>query len=264
MDLTNITWDQWSDQTWDDFAEIRWDMADIYWKNASGNNWNTAGNWFTDAAATVPYGSVPNSGSHVIAYATGVTQTVTQNAVLSFAADTTCSLVLDITGTVNAGIYTAAGSGTNAAGGTVNGGVFSGASFTNGTSANIYGGVFTGANFTNNGTIRQGFITGAGLTNNNNIFGGWFIGGTMTNASGKTIYGGVVNGTLTNSGTVAAAVQWWAAGRITVGGTTYTASGTKPAAITNPLDVTTDNGPALVAAQLATDRQKLVGIPGPH
>ena len=197
-------------------------MSTAYFKNASGSNWNTAANWFSNAAATTALGGVPwvNSSafnSYNLAYATGVTTTVNLNTSLGVSGNSwsntgTCSLNFSMANN-SVSIYSGNFSGTlssgygNLYGGTFSGPIASGVGYIyGGTFSNTvsWGGYIEGGTFTNSvtsgGWVHNGTFSGA-VTTNYHITNGTFSGPVTTSTYGN-ISGGTFSNTVTNNGSI--------------------------------------------------------------
>lgn len=191
----------------------------LYWKNVDSNgHWATIGNWFEDAAASVPHGALPGFGDSCT-LADGQVYSPDLRDLFVDLGVGVCDIpgILNTStieggqftgggfendGTISGGVFSGPNNSNNA--GTITGGVFSGSYFTN-TAGEISGGIFSGVGFDNFGTISGGVFSGSGFSNNGTISGGvWLqsgyvvVDGTPVTGSGdsnpgyfKTLLGGL-------------------------------------------------------------------------
>ena len=127
----------------------------LYWQNAVDNFWNTPGNWFLDANATLPLGSSPwTQNDTYISYSLSAAYGATASPTIRYSVGDP-NQIWNITGTCyidnitnNTGIYS---------------GTFAGKNFIN--NRLIYNSVFYGDHFTNNGEINTGTFATSGFLN---------------------------------------------------------------------------------------------------
>jgi hypothetical protein len=167
-------------------------MPTLYYKPVVGNNWATAANWFTNAAATISAGTILSATApwladdvfktYDLAFATGVTVSPRTGET---AGSSEIGNGFTITGTCSIPVIFGYDAGEDY-------GLVS-----------VYGGTYTVGVFLYSCSINGGtFQSTVSITNLGNIFGGTFQGAITSTTVNGSISGGLFSNTVTLSGAI--------------------------------------------------------------